>query len=139
MKSITQTPDAFLESCDISCSKQKEIALKIRNALAKNLGLPLNLIHSLMPPNKLLNIAKKNWNELDFIVDLEENLGIDDTLLIIEKIPRLFSYNFFGITIILGSENIGEWIKNVSDLYVYAYKKRNLQSTETLSNDCSRV
>ncbi|MDR1479311.1 MAG: hypothetical protein LBJ00_10245 [Planctomycetaceae bacterium] len=110
----TQSSDVFLESSGIRDTRQKDIALIIRKILAKNFGLPVNVIHSLAAPNRMLKLATRSWDDVDFITDIELELGIDYIEPIIEILPLLFTCKFFGFTLRQGTKTIGEWVNTIS-------------------------
>jgi hypothetical protein len=113
-----ESTQTFLKCAGIEEPNQIEYAVVLRNVLAQNLGISTNDVYASSHPNTLLKSAKKNWDDNDFIIDLEEHFGIDETLAILDRIPSLFSYKFFFLTFRKGADNIGEWVYAVSKLYV---------------------
>ncbi|MDR3197540.1 MAG: hypothetical protein LBU34_06670 [Planctomycetaceae bacterium] len=120
-----QLPDDFLKSSSISDTKQKEIALTIREVLAKNFGLPVNKVHSSAEPNQILKWAKKDWDDVDFLIDIEEILGVNYVPLIEKQLDSLFTGKFFGFILKHGVKNIGEWI-NVTSLLCLKNSSREI-------------
>ncbi|MDR1270665.1 MAG: hypothetical protein LBK82_14180 [Planctomycetaceae bacterium] len=116
MKKFTlQSPGDFLESSGISDTRQREIALVIREVLAKNFGLSADKVHSLAEPNQMIfKLATKEWDDNNFVIDIEEKLGFNYAQIIDDQLPLLFTFKFFGFTIKQGAKTIGEWVNATS-------------------------
>ncbi|MDR1141882.1 MAG: hypothetical protein LBL62_09340 [Planctomycetaceae bacterium] len=116
-KFALQLPDDFLESSGIFDTRQREIALAIREVLAKNFGLPTDKVHSLAEPNQMMfKLATKGWDDLDFLTDIQEKLGFNhfQTIYDHNQLDSLFTFKFFGFTIRQGAKTIGEWVNATS-------------------------
>jgi hypothetical protein len=112
---ILQSTDEFIDSINIIEPRQKEIAITIRAVIAQQIGLSCDRVVSSMEPNKMLKIATKEWDDDDFIMDIEEKLGVDYVLPIVDQLPSLFTAKFFGFILKQGVKTIGEWV-NITSL-----------------------
>ena len=70
-----ESPQLFLQCAGIEDPQQKECALVLRDILAQNLGICTDYVYASSHPNTILKSAKNNWDDNNFIIDLEERLG----------------------------------------------------------------
>jgi hypothetical protein len=118
MKTILQSTDEFIDSINITEPRQREIAIAIRAAIAQQLGLSYDRVVASMEPNKMLKIAKKEWDDVDFVLCLEEQelFGENIGLIFYDYAPELFTGKFFGSVISSGATTVGDWVLYVTQL-----------------------